>query len=133
MRPIPVVFHLGPLQVHTYGLGLAVTFWFAYRYLARRLRANGYPDAWLGGTFVWVVKPNRSVEVRNVTASLRVDQDMVVDQGLQPGETVVTEGQLRLAPDSHVVIRGGSGGPGRGREAEGKDGAPSQSGGAPQA
>ena len=55
MRPIPVVFHLGPLQVHTYGLGLAVTFWFAYRYLARRLRANGYPDAWLGGTFVWVV------------------------------------------------------------------------------
>lgn len=85
------------------------------------------------GTFVWVVRPNRSVEVRNVTASLRVDQDMVVDQGLQPGETVVTEGQLRLAPDSHVVIRGGSGGPGRGREAEGKDGASSQGSGAPQA
>lgn len=89
------------------------------------------------GTFVWVVKPNRSVEVRNVTASLRVDQDMVVDQGLRAGETVVTEGQLRLAPDSHVVIRGGDGPGGRGRGtagAEGKDGGPSAlSGGPPQA
>ena len=55
MRPIPVVFHLGPLQVHTYGIGLAITFWFGYRYFARRLRANGYPDEWLGGTFVWIV------------------------------------------------------------------------------
>lgn len=83
------------------------------------------------GTFVWVVKPNRSVEVRNVTASLRVDQDMVVDEGLEAGETVVTEGQLRLAPDSHVAVRDGRGGRGRG-VADGKDGAPSGRGGAPQ-
>ncbi len=55
MRPIPVVFHIGPLQVHTYGIGLALTFWWGYRYLARRLRHNGFPDGWLGGTFVWVV------------------------------------------------------------------------------
>jgi len=71
------------------------------------------------GTFVWVVKPNRSVEVRNVTASLRVDQDMVIDEGLEAGETVVTEGQLRLAPDSRVVVREGRGGSGgRGRSAD---------------
>ena len=50
-----MVFHIGPLQVHTYGIGLAVTFWFAYRYFARRLRAHGYPDQWLGRTFVWVI------------------------------------------------------------------------------
>jgi phosphatidylglycerol:prolipoprotein diacylglycerol transferase len=49
------VFHIGPLQVHTYGIGLALTFWFGYRYLAKRLRDHGYPDAWLGGTFVWIV------------------------------------------------------------------------------
>ncbi len=55
MRPIPVAFHLGPLVVHTYGIGLALTFWFGYRYLARRLRRAGYPDAWLTGTFVWIV------------------------------------------------------------------------------
>ncbi|MHB8245926.1 MAG: prolipoprotein diacylglyceryl transferase [Acidimicrobiales bacterium] len=55
MRPIPVMFHIGPLQVHTYGIGLAITFWFAYRYFARRLRAHGYPDEWLGKAFVWII------------------------------------------------------------------------------
>jgi prolipoprotein diacylglyceryltransferase len=55
VKPIPVVFHLGPLQIHTYGIGLAVTFWFAYRYFARRLRAHGYDDAWLGRGFVWII------------------------------------------------------------------------------
>lgn len=83
------------------------------------------------GTFVYVVKPNRTVEVRYVTASLRVDQDMVVDQGLKPGETVVTEGQLRLAPDSHVVVRDGRGGPGgRGSAPDGTGGGPGRGRGA---
>jgi multidrug efflux system membrane fusion protein len=65
---------------------------------------------------------------------LRVDQDMVVDQGLEAGETVVTEGQLRLAPDSRVVVRDGRGGPGgRGRPgADQTKGAPAEPGGAPQ-
>jgi len=40
---------------------------------------------------------------------------MVVDKGLAAGETVVTEGQLRLAPDSRVAVRGGGRGPGGGR------------------
>lgn len=57
MKPIPVAFHLGPLPivVHTYGIGLAVTFWFAYRYFERRLRANGYPTEWFTGVFLWIV------------------------------------------------------------------------------
>lgn len=55
MKPIPVVFHIGPLQLHTYGLGLAITFWFAYRYLSRRLRAHGWDDQWVASTTVWVV------------------------------------------------------------------------------
>lgn len=75
------------------------------------------------GTFVYVVKPNRSVEVRPVVTSLRVNQDMVVDKGLEPGETVVTEGQLRLAPDSRVAVRSGGRGPGGGRG--GPEGTPS--------
>lgn len=36
---------------------------------------------------------------------VQVDEDMVIDKGLQPGETAVTEGHLRLAPRSRVVIR----------------------------
>jgi phosphatidylglycerol---prolipoprotein diacylglyceryl transferase len=55
VKPIPVSFHIGPLLVHTYGIGLAVTFWFAYRYFERRLRANGYRTEWLTGVFLWVV------------------------------------------------------------------------------
>lgn len=55
MKPIPVVFHLGPLQIHTYGIGLALTFWFAYWYYERRLRNNGYPTRWLAGAFAWII------------------------------------------------------------------------------
>jgi phosphatidylglycerol:prolipoprotein diacylglycerol transferase len=55
MKPIPVVFHLGPLQFHTYGFGLAITFYLAYRYLVRRLRANGFADGWVLPTAIWVV------------------------------------------------------------------------------
>jgi phosphatidylglycerol:prolipoprotein diacylglycerol transferase len=55
VRPIPVAFHVGPLVVHTYGLGLAVTFWFAYRYFERRLKREGYPTDWLLGFFIWVI------------------------------------------------------------------------------
>jgi len=55
VKPIPVAFHIGPLEVHTYGIGLAITFWFAYRYYERRLRNAGYPWQWLTGAFVWIV------------------------------------------------------------------------------
>ena len=55
MKPIPVSFHIGPLLVHTYGIGLAITFWFAYRYFERRLRDRGYPTEWVTGMFLWVV------------------------------------------------------------------------------
>ncbi len=55
MRPIPVVFHLGPLAIHTYGIGLALTFWFGYRYFGHRLRKAGYPVEWLAITFVEIV------------------------------------------------------------------------------
>jgi len=55
MKPIPVAFHIGPLEVHTYGIGLAITFWFAYRYFERRLRHHGFPTDWLAGVFLWVI------------------------------------------------------------------------------
>jgi hypothetical protein len=35
-----------------------------------------------------------------------VDQDLVIDHGLALGETIVTEGQLRLAPGSRVQLPG---------------------------
>jgi multidrug efflux system membrane fusion protein len=67
------------------------------------------------GTYIYVVKADQTVESRAVKTGVRVDQDMVVDDGLEAGEKVVVEGQLRLAPGSRVIIRDGKGGPGRKR------------------
>ncbi len=55
MKPIPVVFHLGPLQIHTYGIGLALTFWFGYQYFVRRCASKGEPTEWVAGAFLWIV------------------------------------------------------------------------------
>jgi len=54
----------------------------------------------------------------------RLEQDVVIQSGLQPGETVVTEGQLRLEPGTRVQLGEGRGGPGgeRRREARGSGG-----------
>ena len=67
------------------------------------------------GTYVYVVGQDRSVSVRPVKTGPRIDQDMVIDEGLQGGEIVVTEGQLRLQPGSKVQIRDQQTGDGRQR------------------
>jgi membrane fusion protein, multidrug efflux system len=60
------------------------------------------------GNFVYVVKDDNTVDARNVVTGPRVGQDLVIEKGLEEGDTVVTEGQLRLAPGSPVQIRSGS-------------------------
>jgi phosphatidylglycerol---prolipoprotein diacylglyceryl transferase len=55
MKPIPTSFHIGPLEIHTYGIGLAITFWFAYRYFEHRLKKRGYPTDWVATLFIWVI------------------------------------------------------------------------------
>jgi multidrug efflux system membrane fusion protein len=54
------------------------------------------------GPFVYVVKGDQTVEPRPVVTGARVDQDLVVSKGLVVGETIVLEGQLRLAPGMKV-------------------------------
>jgi multidrug efflux system membrane fusion protein len=54
------------------------------------------------GSFVFVVKADLTVESRPVTTGMGVDMDVVIEKGLEAGETVVTEGQLRLTAGSHV-------------------------------
>jgi len=55
VRPVPTAFHLGPLELHTYGLGLAIAFYVAWRFLVARAKSRGYPTDWLVSLGVWVV------------------------------------------------------------------------------
>ena len=56
------------------------------------------------GQYVFVVKPDRSVELRNVKIARTEGDDAVVASGVVPGDTVVTTGQLRLAPGIRVKL-----------------------------
>jgi multidrug efflux system membrane fusion protein len=57
------------------------------------------------GSFVYVVKPDLTVEARPVTPGLVDGRDTVITKGLAAGERVVTDGQLRLIPGARVDIR----------------------------
>jgi multidrug efflux system membrane fusion protein len=55
------------------------------------------------GPFVFVVKPDNTVDLRPVQQGQRQDGDVtVIERGLKPGETVVVTGQLALGPGSKV-------------------------------
>lgn len=55
------------------------------------------------GPFVFVVKDDKTVDLRPVTAGQRQGDDVVISKGVKPGETVVVTGQLALAPGSAVA------------------------------
>ncbi|MEW6533367.1 MAG: efflux RND transporter periplasmic adaptor subunit [Thermodesulfobacteriota bacterium] len=57
------------------------------------------------GKYVWRVKDNNTVEIRLVLISRSADGMEVVAEGLQPGDTVVAEGQTSLFPGAPVQER----------------------------
>jgi multidrug efflux system membrane fusion protein len=57
------------------------------------------------GEFVYVVKPDQTAEERPVTIGIAYQGETVVKKGLKAGETVVTDGQLRLAPGVKVNVK----------------------------
>ena len=58
------------------------------------------------GQFVYVVKADQTVEQRPIKSGITLDSGTVVETGLSAGETVVTDGQLRLAPGVKVSVSG---------------------------
>jgi multidrug efflux system membrane fusion protein len=54
------------------------------------------------GQMVYVVKADQSVEPRIVVVGATVGNKIIVEKGVAPGETVVTDGQLRLFPGARV-------------------------------
>jgi len=61
------------------------------------------------GTYVYVIKSDNTVELRPVTIVRTHGDDSLVSAGLKPGETIVTDGQLRLVPGSRVSVKNGRG------------------------
>ena len=59
------------------------------------------------GSFVFVVQPGMKAEIRPVVIGESIDNHTVITSGLKPGETVVTDGQLRLIPGAKVTIKSG--------------------------
>ena len=57
------------------------------------------------GTFVMVVKSDKTVEMRPVVVARTVGDESVIASGLKAGETVVTDGHLRLVPGARVEIK----------------------------
>ena len=55
------------------------------------------------GSFVFVVKEDKTVEMRPVDVGPQADDVTVLLKGVSVGETVVTDGQLRLSPGAKVV------------------------------
>ncbi|MGC8916781.1 MAG: efflux RND transporter periplasmic adaptor subunit [Thermoanaerobaculum sp.] len=57
------------------------------------------------GDGVFVVTEDQSVELRAVVVARKVDEVAVLSSGVSPGETVVTDGQIRLVPGARVEVR----------------------------
>jgi phosphatidylglycerol---prolipoprotein diacylglyceryl transferase len=55
VEPVPTSFHLGPLEFHTYGLGLAIAAYVAFRYGEKRLAAKGLDPARFARFAIWVL------------------------------------------------------------------------------
>jgi membrane fusion protein, multidrug efflux system len=56
------------------------------------------------GDYVFVVKQDKTVDVREVKVGQTVNNNTEILQGLTAGETVVTDGQVRLVPGTRVYF-----------------------------
>ena len=59
------------------------------------------------GLYAYAVGQDNKAELRKVKVSQSIDGRSVVDEGLKPGERVITGGQFKVQPGSLVSTRGG--------------------------
>jgi multidrug efflux system membrane fusion protein len=57
------------------------------------------------GTYVFVVDAHQRVAMQPVTTGAQINHETIVKEGLAAGQTVVTDGQLRLAPGAIVTVK----------------------------
>lgn len=65
------------------------------------------------GAYVFVLNPDSTASPRPVRVRRSDDVTAVIAGGLKPGETVVTDGQFRIAPGAKVLVRKAAQGTGR--------------------
>ena len=58
------------------------------------------------GQYVFVIKPDLTAELRPVVVSRTLNNESIIEKGLQGGEKVVTDGQLQLVPGAKVEVKG---------------------------
>lgn len=57
-----------------------------------------------GGAHIFVLRPDSTVEKRFIETGPEVQNNVVVERGLNPGEKVVVEGQHKLSPGMKVKV-----------------------------
>ena len=57
------------------------------------------------GTYVYVIKPDKTADQRMVTIGRLSGAETIIKDGLKAGETIVTDGQLRLVPGSRISVK----------------------------
>jgi multidrug efflux system membrane fusion protein len=57
------------------------------------------------GTFVFVARADGTAELRQVKTGITFKDVTVISEGVKPGETVVTDGHLRLYPDAKLDVK----------------------------
>jgi len=79
--------------------------------LTKQLHATVVPasavQASQQGDYVYVLGPDDTAELRPVVQGTRLDDRVVIESGVKPGERVVTDGQLRITPGAKVTIKSG--------------------------
>lgn len=58
------------------------------------------------GSYVYLVKPDQTVELRPVTVARVAGTETLIKEGVTEGDTVVTDGHLRLVPGSRISVKG---------------------------
>jgi len=85
------------------------------QFVTASLQVSTKPDALLvptqaiqtgqQGTYIYVVKPDLTVESRPFVGSGEYEHQTIVEKGVQAGEKVVTDGQIRLVPGASIKIQ----------------------------
>lgn len=57
------------------------------------------------GPYVFTIRPDLTVQLRPVRTGEELGGEVVIEEGLQPGERVVTDGQFQLAPGMTVEVQ----------------------------